>query len=149
MELMKGVRIMLKKIAAAAGLLAASLAPASAYQDKIPCNPAAGSTIEMAACAGESFQKADRQMNVVYAKLLTKAQMMDKDSITGTSDKAVDRLRKAQRAWVTWRDAECPMQSIPHKGGTIERILWPACAAELTEERTKALQGVLTVLEKL
>jgi uncharacterized protein YecT (DUF1311 family) len=137
---------MLKRTAAAAGLLAATLLPAAAYQERIPCNPA-GSTIEMAACAGDSFQKADRQMNTVYARLLAKAQTMDKDSVTGTSDKAVDRLRKAQRAWVAWRDAECPLRSLPNKGGSIERIEWPACSAQLTEERTKALQAVLEGLE--
>jgi uncharacterized protein YecT (DUF1311 family) len=121
------------------------LSSGAAAQD-VRCNPQ-GSTMELAACASNDYQRADRAMNAVYGKLVSRAQEMDRTLAPGDTDKAVDRLRKAQRAWVAWRSAECPLRSIQNKGGSIERIEWPACAARLTEDRVKVLESLQKDME--
>jgi uncharacterized protein YecT (DUF1311 family) len=136
-------RIAMRLFACLAGF-AASAQLANAQE--VRCNPA-GTTMEMASCAANRFEKADRAMNIVYSKLMRKAQTMDKSATPGDTDKAVDRLRNAQRAWVVWRDAECPLRTLSYKGGSMERIERPSCAANLTEERTKLLEDVLKETE--
>jgi uncharacterized protein YecT (DUF1311 family) len=118
----------------------------SAHGQDVKCK-ADGSTPEMAACASEEFVKADRALNVVYGKLLAKMQEIDKDNPKDARDKAVDRLRKSQRAWLAWRNEDCPLRSILNMGGTMERIEWPSCSAEMTRERSKQLSELLVDLQ--
>jgi uncharacterized protein YecT (DUF1311 family) len=130
--------------ALSAGLCCAWLlmSASAGHAQAVRCNPS-GSTIELAACAQASFERADRELNIVYSRLMRKAQTMDKSGAPDDLDKAVDRVRKAQRAWVAWRDTECQLRSLVNKGGSIERIEWPSCSAELTQERVKVLEDVL------
>jgi uncharacterized protein YecT (DUF1311 family) len=122
---------------------AAALVTSASAQD-ITCN-AEGSTMEMAACANDDFEKADKELNAVYQRLLAQLKKDDAEygSGQGDADTRVLRLRASQRAWIAWRDAECPLRSIDNFGGSIERIEWPACTADLTRERTKQLQALL------
>jgi uncharacterized protein YecT (DUF1311 family) len=130
-----------------AGLLAIGvcMAAVQASAEDVICKPE-GSTAEMASCARQEFVKADRELNEVYAKLLKKMQEIDKDLPRDARDKAVDRLRRAQRAWVNWRNEDCPLRSILNMGGTMERIEWPSCSADMTKERIKQLNDILAEL---
>jgi uncharacterized protein YecT (DUF1311 family) len=123
-------------------LLVASLAAFDASQAQdIKCNRE-GTTVEMAACASQDFSKADRMLNAIFAKFLAEAKKADteaKSNVIKSSDTVEKRLRAAQRAWVSWRDAECDLLGIGSLGGTAEAIMGPSCAAELTIARTKNL----------
>lgn len=123
------------------------LAAGSAHaQDETKCNPD-GDTSEMAACAQNDYQAEDAKLNKVYAKYLKKMQAMDADIGNSEGDTAVARLKTAQRAWIAFRDAECPLESVDNMGGSIERILGPACLANMTKERTVQLQSQLKAME--
>jgi uncharacterized protein YecT (DUF1311 family) len=122
-------------------LLFACLVKTSAFAQDVLCNPE-GSTMEMARCAQDDFEKADKALNKVYADLLATAKTQDLDVPPDAYDGAVKRLKEAQRAWIAWRDLECPLRSLANRGGSIERIEWPACAAQLTQERTRQLEAV-------
>jgi uncharacterized protein YecT (DUF1311 family) len=115
-------------------------------QDETKCNPD-GDTSEMAACAEDDYQAEDAKLNKVYAKYLKKMQAMDVDMGNSEGDTAVGRLKTAQRAWIAFRDAECPLESVDNMGGSIERILGPSCLAALTKERTAQLQSQLKAME--
>lgn len=115
-------------------------------QDETKCNPD-GNTAEMAACAQNDYQAEDTKLNKVYAKYLKKMQAMDDDMGNSEDDTAVGRLKTAQRAWIAFRDAECPLESVDNMGGSIEYILGPACLATMTKERTAQLQGQLKDME--
>ena len=110
------------------------------------CN-ADGNTSEMAACAGDDFAKEDKILNKVYSAYLKKMQSLDADMAATPPDTAVGRLKAAQRAWIAFRDAECPLESVDNMGGSIERILVPACLATLTKERANTLSAQLKAFE--
>ena len=111
----------------------------SASAQDVPCDANGSNTLVMAACAGAAYKEADEVMNAIYAELLKQAQALDQAATIQSTDKAADRLRKAQRAWLVWRDAECPLRSMRNLGGTIERIAIPNCLAALTSQRSEQL----------
>ncbi len=74
------------------------------------------------------YQKADKELNRVYKKL------------TATLDAAgAAKLKKAQRAWVVFRDAEMAFAGDEMRGGSAEPLAIYGAAARLTEARTKQL----------
>ena len=103
------------------------------------CNPE-GNQAEMNQCAYDDFLKADRALNDVYQQLIKKSK---------GNKTYIKQLRKAQRAWIKFRDAEldamfsCPEADIKLCWGSLVGIFYPTAKAELTEERTKKLQHYL------
>jgi uncharacterized protein YecT (DUF1311 family) len=51
-----------------------------------------------------------------------------------------ESLREAQRAWVTFRDLACEVESLVAEGGSMQPMIYSACLTTLTEERTDALR---------
>ena len=91
----------------------------------------------MTACARVDFEKADQDLNTIWPKLKTDAEDSDK-----TTDKHEysDALLASQRAWITFRDAECEWQGFEAHGGSLEPMLVAGCLARLTRDRIKQLQ---------
>lgn len=58
-----------------------------------------------------------------------------------------ERLIKAQRAWIEFRDAECTFQSSGEDGGSAAPMVAAACKANLTEDRTRQLENYLNCEE--
>ncbi len=98
------------------------------------------STVELNRCAAAEFEKADAELNATYQKALT--------AIPGfASDPPWDAkswetaLRASQRAWVSFRDAECDGHVAmfwTNGTGATGDIL--GCKTEKTEQRTKELK---------
>lgn len=88
------------------------------------------------------FQNADKELNEVYNKILTDHK---KDTIF------IENLKKAQRLWVQFRDAELTMKFPAYPGNHYGSIL-PMCRAfylkELTENRTETLKVWLRGIEE-
>lgn len=95
---------------------------------------------ELNECASGKATQADRKLNQTYKAVLKKY-----------ADKGVfiDRLRKAQRAWVTLRDAQLEMK-YPHgeEAGSVEPMCYALYKAELTEQRSKELRQWLKGIEE-
>jgi uncharacterized protein YecT (DUF1311 family) len=87
------------------------------------------STKDMQDCADAQWKKSDDELNRVYAETLKKLKAPD-----------ADRLRKAQRAWITYRDAHCDAEYQLYAGGSIAAVSLTQCRATLTDQRTKLLQ---------
>ncbi len=115
-------------------------------EDGSQCN-ADGNTSEMAACAQDDLAKEDKNLNKVYGAYLKKMQSLDADMVATPPDTAVGRLKAAQRAWIAFRDAECPLESVDNMGGSIEHILIPACLATLTKDRADTLAAQLKAFD--
>ena len=49
-------------------------------------------------------------------------------------------VRKSQAAWVTYRDADCRLQTSSYQGGSIYNLIYYTCEATLTDLRTKQVQ---------
>jgi uncharacterized protein YecT (DUF1311 family) len=88
---------------------------------------------EMNAEAAESFKKADKELNEVYAKVLA-----------NLDDQAKENLKKSQRAWVAWRDAEAAFRADAEaRGGSMWPLVHEGIRSRLTKERVKGLKELL------
>lgn len=96
---------------------------------------------EMSRDANELFKNADKELNEVYNQILTDYK---KDTIF------IENLKKAQRLWVQFRDAELNMKFPAYPGNHYGSML-PMCRAfylkELTENRTETLREWLGIQE--
>ena len=92
---------------------------------------------EMNESAKESYAKADKELNVVYKKLLT-------DNKTDTV--FIKNLNAAQRIWITFRDSEVKVKFPEREPGFYGSML-PMCISmfleQLTKDRTATLKKYL------
>lgn len=98
-----------------------------------PLALSAQSQQEMNAKAAESFKKADQELNAVYAKVMA-----------NLDDGAKEHLKKSQRAWVAWRDAEAAFRADAEaRGGSLWPLIHEGTRSRLTKERVKGLKELL------
>ncbi|MBA4132558.1 MAG: hypothetical protein C0519_14180 [Hyphomicrobium sp.] len=99
------------------------------------------STMEMNACAGAEFEKADAELNRVYKDAIASIPEMATDEQPFDKASWEEALRASQRAWIAFRDAECEDHVEKFwaggSGRTVEII---GCKTEKTEQRTKELK---------
>ena len=88
---------------------------------------------ELNRCADLAFQAADAELNDAYADAVAFARDM--------GGEAEDKLRVAQRAWVTIRDAACEAEAYPNEGGSMQPMVYSYCLARLTDQRRADLIG--------
>ena len=106
-----------------AGLMLLCAAPAWALDCK-----KASTQADMNACAAQSFGKADAALNAAYKDLMAK---QDKAGQAG--------LKKAQRAWLQYRDLQCAFNTAGSFGGTVHPMVLAACREALTKAQTAVL----------
>ena len=85
-------------------------------------------------CAASAYKKSDAELNRVYKEV--RAGLKDNKQMT-------DKLVKAQRAWVTFRDAECGFQAARTTGGSVHAMVVSMCLDDVTRTRTQALEKQL------
>ena len=86
---------------------------------------------ELNRCADLAFQAADGELNDAYADAVAFARDLDRTGGGGVED----RMRKAQRAWVSFRDAACEAEAFLFDGGTMQPMIYSGCLARLTDVR--------------
>jgi uncharacterized protein YecT (DUF1311 family) len=104
---------------------------------------------EMNYCAAQDAERADAELNSVYRTAITDAQAADREYAramggatgrdAGPGEEAT--LREAQRAWVSFRDANCRLESFEARGGSMQPMLDGGCRATMTRARTAELRG--------
>ena len=104
-----------------------------------PCQdqPDGSTTIGIAACVGREQSAWDAILNENYKAAMSEAKETDKrikQDGTGSGGVA-DALLKAQRAWITYRDAECGRLWALNQEGTIRTIIGASCLNDLTAQR--------------
>jgi uncharacterized protein YecT (DUF1311 family) len=114
-------------------VLAASTSPAGA-QD---CDAAEDQAM-MNLCADRDYKAADAKLNAQYREIT--ARLAD--------DKAArEKLVKAQRSWIAFRDAECAFAASGVEGGSVYPMILGYCLAGLTQARSEDLAGYLSCEE--
>ena len=108
------------------GFVLASLAPDAFSQTQIELNRKAAA----------EFEQADAQLNDIYKRALASAAMVD--------DQRKQKLIKAQRAWLLYRDAEAEFEADEVRGGTAYSMEYNGARTNLTEERVKTLRQFLS-----
>jgi uncharacterized protein YecT (DUF1311 family) len=114
------------------------LAQLASAEDAPQCDDAQDQST-MTRCAGLDYDKADSELNAAWIDI--KAAAVESDQAVGDGSRDNENaLLASQRAWITFRDAECEWQGFAARGGSMEPMLVSMCAAKLTRERIKQLQ---------
>jgi uncharacterized protein YecT (DUF1311 family) len=96
--------------------------------------------LDMNMCSYQEWEAADAVLNETYADTLATVQARDGEyAPEGPSEE--DRLRRAQRAWVAFRDANCDVAGYQMRGGSAEPLLINICLRQMTEDRIAELQA--------
>ncbi len=81
---------------------------------------------EIGGCLIENYQEADKKLNAVYSRLFA------------LEFEGKEQLRLAQRAWISFRDAECEYMDYR---GTMSNFLKLMCLEKWTLRRTEELEA--------
>lgn len=88
------------------------------------------------------YQKADKELNSVYQKILNEYK---------TDTVFIKNLKRSQKIWIQFRDAEM-IARYPDREtgyyGSIQPVCWNMHLTELTEDRTKKLKLWLTGIKE-
>jgi uncharacterized protein YecT (DUF1311 family) len=83
-------------------------------------------TLDISQCLNAELKKADTELNRSHLQALKKLKTAD-----------AERLRKAQRAWVAYRDAHCNAEFELWDAG---HVALPQCKLTLTKARTAEIE---------
>jgi uncharacterized protein YecT (DUF1311 family) len=85
-------------------------------------------------CADLAYRKSDTELNSLYKEVVLR---LKDDSQAGKL------LVAAQRAWISFRDAECAFSSAGNIGGSIHPLIYSGCLGRLTKTRIDDLKRFL------
>jgi uncharacterized protein YecT (DUF1311 family) len=100
-----------------------------------PCANAANQR-ELTECVAQEYMNADGKLNDVYEPLLTS---LDREHQL--------KLKAAQRAWITFRNAECDLRASEALHGSMEKQLRYTCLQDVTTARIKDLDTLRDMLK--
>ncbi len=113
-----------------------SLSPLNARD--VDCNNAL-TQADMNYCAYQSYLRADEDLNLAYGLAMEAAREMDRYLKDGDVP-AAKLLKEAQRAWITFRDKACEVESTLFRGGSMQPLIHSSCLERETRNRTEALR---------
>jgi uncharacterized protein YecT (DUF1311 family) len=88
-------------------------------------------TLDIVTCISSEYERQDKRLNQSYQ--LLRGQL---------SSGRRDQLLAAQRAWITYKEANCSFYADP-EGGTIARINANACVLNETIKRANELENLM------
>ena len=89
------------------------------------------SDYDMRVCNGKELERQDKRLNKYYKQAM-KSKINNKV-----------RLKKAQRAWMKYRDSKCEAEAAPMEGGTGEMLLMSGCLVDTTRLRADELKTMI------
>jgi uncharacterized protein YecT (DUF1311 family) len=124
-------------------LLGLAVAPALA-EGKLDCDNAM-TQADMNMCAGIAYEKADAELNKVYAEVRAKMREWDKDlnEMSREMAGAERALTAAQHGWIAYRDGACELAGFEARGGSMEPMVVSGCLAQMTAKRTEELKKIV------
>lgn len=117
-----------------------ALSPMVAGAEEIDCANAMVQS-DLNICAAQDWQAADDELNAVWPKALAALKAADAE-LPAELKGGEQALLDAQRAWITFRDAQCKAEGYPMRGGSAEPLLVYGCMSVLTRERTATLARI-------
>ncbi|MCP3748849.1 lysozyme inhibitor LprI family protein [Pseudomonas sp. SBB6] len=101
--------------------------------------PGANTEVQMLECMQQSLKKSDRQLNELYQALVARFKAEGSAPGQPTQDLA---LKKAQRAWIAFRDASCEFETYESVGGSGFATIHTHCLLKQTQARIQYLKQV-------
>ncbi len=87
----------------------------------------------MIQCTHKELAYQDARLNRYYKRAMRRLEPDEKK-----------RLRKAQRAWIAFRDLECEFEGRQMRGGSAEPLLIGGCLVDMTWKRADELQAIVS-----
>ena len=108
------------------------------------CFETATNTMSMNTCSSDMYASADKLLNEFYqdrVQILKQGIESEKSlsDFEKVSQETLKRLTLAQRAWITFRDADCNLQSAQMLNGTGEGQIYGGCVSAKTLQRVEDL----------
>lgn len=100
------------------------------------------SQAEMNHCSYKEYLAADKILNEIWPVVRNKMRSVD-DSQPKHLKGAAKSLLKAQKAWITYKEAHCSVEGFAARGGTLEPLIVSICLTKLTVQRTKEFKELL------
>ncbi len=99
-------------------------------------------TYGMATCTSSETEVWDGFLNNEYRQTMTyfKVQDMDEAELFPEFANRANALKKAQRAWLVYRDAACDLEYALPGAGSIRQLTGTGCMLQMTAERTIELK---------
>jgi uncharacterized protein YecT (DUF1311 family) len=92
-------------------------------------------------CDERAKISADLVLNRIYGDWVEQLKHPAKDGVTDSAE-ILKRLVASERAWITYRDTSCNLESISMLGGTGETNVYGHCLYVKTMQRVLDLQGI-------
>jgi len=118
------------------------LARPAVTQENVDCTDPQAQQ-DMNICAYQDFEAADAELNAAWKEARASAKEMDAQYEADMKG-AEKALLAGQRGWIAYRDGHCELAGWEAHGGSMEPMLVSGCMAELTRERTKQLQALVS-----
>ena len=122
-------------------LLFTLIVPAAVYAGSntgVDCS-AARANAEVEHCTALAQQETEEALNGVYKALVAELSRPDTEQDNYTAYRK--KLLVAQRAWITFRDADCAAQYEMHRASVIGSSMLLSCKQQRAEQRIRELQN--------
>jgi uncharacterized protein YecT (DUF1311 family) len=87
--------------------------------------------VNMLECSTDELRRQDALLNESYRELRASAEPPQRE-----------QLRKAQRAWIKYRDTTCSLMQSFEGGGTLTAVIGSGCVLEETARRAEWLEDL-------
>ncbi|MFC5458484.1 lysozyme inhibitor LprI family protein [Massilia niabensis] len=98
-------------------------------------------TVELNECASKEKDKVEAKLNSTYQRIMKSLSRPDPDTDSEQRSRMKKSLISAQRAWVTFREADCDAVYEKHADGTIRNLMYISCLQRHAEKRVKDLES--------
>jgi uncharacterized protein YecT (DUF1311 family) len=94
-------------------------------------------------CTHTAYSEADKVLTKTYRSIQAALKATQPgDSEADDKKEEFKRLLASERAWITYRDAECDLQGVEMLGGSGEGLVIGTCLYSLTAQRVKDLDDL-------
>lgn len=125
-------------------MIAALLLLAAAPADATDCDDNSPQQM-LNICAANAAQAADQEMGTVWKRVAAEMKRRDTeiDRKTDREPGFFETLLAGQRAWLTYRDKQCLVESFEMRGGSGAPQIHGGCLHRLTRERIDQLNALV------
>ncbi|HAV1390482.1 TPA: DUF1311 domain-containing protein [Vibrio parahaemolyticus] len=108
-----------------------------------PCNVKGGGVMAGYQCVEQKMESADKELNESYQEAI--ARISEEEAAlreTWSQTELVEPFRKAQRAWLKYRDAECEFSGLSSTPSPWQGVQIEECKLRMTLERVEYFKSV-------
>ncbi|WP_172564214.1 lysozyme inhibitor LprI family protein [Vibrio navarrensis] len=125
-------------------ILALASVPSFASDDiEDPCNVKGGGVMAGYQCVEQKMESADKELNESYQEAI--ARISEEEAALReiwSQTELVEPFRKAQRAWLKYRDAECEFSGLSSTPSPWQGVQIEECKLRMTLERVEYFKSV-------